>query len=334
MGTHYEQLSLRERMEIDLLRREGLPVRAIALRLQRSASTISRELRRNTQATKQWSGPYDGERAHRLTARRRRWDARFKLARQKDLETIVRERLAMGHSPEQIAGRLAREYGRHVISHESIYRFAYHRVDQGDYLNRLLPRGKFRRGRVGHRGGSPASFIKARRPISERDSEAADRATPGHWEADFVLFARYGDNLLVLHERTSRYIMVDHPPDRKAERTAERLAALLAQAPKPLRKTLAVDNGTEFAMHYRLTEQLDLKTYFCDPHAPWQKGGVENAIGRIRRYLPRKTNLADLSPERLASIIAIYNNTPRKCLDFKTPAEAFSELKSTVALQT
>ena len=149
-----------------------------------------------------------------------------------------------------------------------------------------------------------------------------------------MLFARYGDNVLVAHERTSRFIMLDHPPDRKAERTAQRLTALLAQAPKPLRKTLAVDNGTEFAMHYRLTELLDLKTYFCDPHSPWQKGGVENAIGRLRRYLPRKTNLAELSPDRIVSVLNAYNNTPRKCLDFKTPAEAFSELKSTVALQT
>ena len=334
MGNHYIQLSLRERMEIDLLRREGWGVRAIGLRLQRSAATISRELRRNARPTKQWSGPYDGERAHGLAARRRRWDARFKLARQPDLAQSVRERLAMGHSPEQIAGRLALEEGRTVISHESIYRFIYHRSAQNDYWRRLLPRHKFRRGRVGKRGGSAASFIKDRRPISERDSEAADRASPGHWEADFMLFARYGDNVLVAHERTSRFIMLDHPPDRKAERTAQRLTALLAQAPKPLRKTLAVDNGTEFAMHYRLTELLDLKTYFCDPHSPWQKGGVENAIGRLRRYLPRKTNLAELSPDRIVSVLNAYNNTPRKCLDFKTPAEAFSELKSTVALQT
>lgn len=334
MGRHYDQLSLRERMEIDLLRRSGLSARSIGLRIGRSASTISRELRRNARPTKQWSGPYDGERAHRLTARRRRWDPRFKLARQPDLAEHVRRRLAMGHLPEQIAGRLTREHGRTVISYESIYRFIYHCSAQKNYWHRLLPRRKSRRGRLGKRGGSAASYIKHRRPLSERPGEAADRATPGHWEADFMLFAKYGDNLLVAHERQCRFLMLDHPADRKAERTAEHLTKLFRQVPEPLRKTLSVDNGTEFALHYRLTKTLRMQTYFCDPHAPWQKGGVENAIGRLRRHLPRKTRLGDLTPRQIARIAKLYNDTPRKCLDFQTPAEAFSILKSNVALQT
>jgi IS30 family transposase len=333
MGQHYDQLSLRERMEIDVLRRQGLSGRAIGRRLGRSASTISRELTRNARPTRQWREPYDGERAHRLAARRRQWDPRFKLARQPDLADHVRKSLAMGHSPEQIAGRLAREHARTVISSESIYRFIYHRAAQKDYWNRLLPRRKFRRGRSRRRAG-PASTIKQRRPISERAAEVADRATPGHWEADFMLFARYGHGLLVAHERHSRLILLDHPPDRKAWRTAQALARLLEPIPPTLRKTLTLDNGTEFAMHYRLTEQFAMQTYFCEPHAPWQKGGIENAIGRLRRRLPRKTDLADLTPRQLAAIVHAYNNTPRKCLAFKTPAEAFSTLMSNVALQT
>jgi IS30 family transposase len=104
--------------------------------------------------------------------------------------------------------------------------------------------------------------------------------------------------------------------------------------PPPLRKTLTLDNGTEFALHYQLTDQLGLETYFCDIRSPWQKGGIENAIGRLRRLLPRKTKLADVSSQQIARIVRAYNNTPRKCLDFRTPAEAFSALKSTVALQT
>ena len=149
-----------------------------------------------------------------------------------------------------------------------------------------------------------------------------------------MLFAKYGQGLLIAHERQSRYTILDNPPDRKAERTARHLAKLLEPIPPPLRKTLTIDNGTEFALHYRLTEQLALQTYFCDFHSPWQKGGIENAIGRLRRKLPRKTNLASLSRRQLAGIIQTYNDTPRKCLDFKTPAEAFSLLKLTVALQT
>lgn len=140
-----------------------------------------------------------------------------------------------------------------------------------------------------------------------------------------MLFARYGHNILVAHERTSRITLLAHPPDRKASRTAHALANLIGPWPEPMRSTLTVDNGTEFAEHYRLTEQLGIKTFFCDTHAPWQKGGIENAIGRLRRYLPRKTNLETLSPDQLVAIAAHYNNTPRKCLDFRTPAEACSD---------
>ena len=334
MGQCYGQLSLEERIEIYRLRAAGESMQMIARTLERHVSTISREIRRNSLATKVWAGGYAPARAQRLAERRRRWDGRFKLARQPDLQDLVKDRLAMGHSPEQIAGRLTLEHGHTVISHESIYRFAYHRSAQKDYWHRLLPRRKFRRGRLGKRGGSAASAIKFRRSISERAVDVADRATPGHWEADFMLFARYGQGLLVAHERQSRFTILDHPPDRKAKRTARRLATLLKPIPPSLRQTLTIDNGTEFALHYRLTEQLAMQTYFCDPHSPWQKGGVENAIGRLRRRLPRKTNLADLSSRQIASIVNAYNNTPRKCLDFKTPAEAFSLLKSTVALQT
>ena len=91
-----------------------------------------------------------------------------------------------------------------------------------------------------------------------------------------------------------------------------------------MRQTITFDNGTEFARHYEL-KAIGIDTYFCDPHAPWQKGGIENAIGRMRRLLPRKTDLAQLDDTSLLTLIAAYNNTPRKCLDFKTPAEAFSD---------
>lgn len=334
MGQCYGQLSLEERIEIYRLHAGGESMQTIAHTLERHVSTISREISRNSAATKVWLGGYCPARAQKLAERRRHWDGRFKLARQPNLRGLVRDRLAMGHSPEQIAGRLTLEHGHTVISHESIYRFIYHRSAQKDYWHRLLPRRKLRRGRRGRRGGSPASFIKQRRSITERPVDVESRSTPGHWEADFMLFARYGQGLLVAHERQSRFTILDHPADRKAERTARRLATLLKPIPLPLRKTLTIDNGTEFALHYRLTEQLALQTYFCDPHSPWQKGGVENTIGRLRRRLPRKTNLADLTARQLASIVRAYNDTPRKCLDFKTPAEAFSLLKSTVALQT
>ncbi|WXC84518.1 IS30 family transposase [Bradyrhizobium septentrionale] len=177
----------------------------IASALDRATSTISRELKRNSRPTKVWRGGYEPVRAQQLAERRRRQDGRFKLARQPALRDCVGKSLAMGHSPEQIAGRLAREHGRVMISHESIYRFIYHRTAQKDYWHRLLPRHKLRRGRRRRPGGSPASFIKQRRSIDERPSEVEGRGTPGHWEADFMLFARYGQGLLVLHGRQARF---------------------------------------------------------------------------------------------------------------------------------
>ena len=106
---------------------------------------------------------------------------------------------------------------------------------------------------------------------------------------------------------------------------ARKLKRLFTNLPKPLRRTITFDNGTEFANHHEL-HSLAIKTFFCDPYAPWQKGGIENAIGRMRRFLPRKTDLATLPHRRFLALVCAYNNTPRKCLDFKTPAEAFSKV--------
>ena len=331
MGRCYGQLSLEERVEIYRLHAGGRSQNQIASALGRAPSTISRELRRNSRPTKVWAGGYEPVRAQQLTERRRRRDCRFKLARQPDLRDRVGKGLAMGHSPEQIAGRLALEHGRVVVSHESIYRFIYHRTAQKDYWYRLLPRHKKMRGR---RGRSRISVIQHRRSIAERPAEAEGRGTPGHWEADFMLFARCGQGLLVLHERQTRFNIVHPPPDRKALLTARTIARRLGKLPGAMRKTISFDNGNEFAEHHRLHRILGLQTFFCDPHSPWQKGGVENSIGRLQRFLPRKADLNLITAADLRRHVHRLNNTPRKCLDFKTPAEAFSELKSTVALRS
>lgn len=333
MGRCYGQLSLEERVEIYRLHEGGRSQNQIAVALGRSRSTISRELGRNSRPTKVWAGGYEPIRAQYLTERRRRWDCRFKLARQPNLRARVGKSLAMGHSPEQIAGRLARQHGRVIISHESIYRFIYHRTAQGDYWYRLLPRHKKIRGRRRRRGGSSASLIKHRRSITERPAEVDGRKTPGHWEADFMMFSRCGQGLMVLHERQSRFSMLHRPADRKAVPTARAIARQLGKLPQALRHTISFDNGNEFAEHHRLHDSLGVQTFFCDPHSPWQKGGVENAIGRLRRWLPRKTDLSLITTADLRRYVQRLNNTPRKCLDFMTPAEAFSKLGSTVALQ-
>jgi IS30 family transposase len=319
MGRRYEQLSLEDRCELARLQASGRSIRQIAAALDRSPSTISRELRRNRGAA---LGYKPGHAQERTQARR--WMG-SRLQRDPALRRAVLERLAQGWSPEQVAGRLARERGRKVISYESIYRFIYAEITRTkNYRWRhYLPRGKSRRGFRGRRGGSSATFIEGRISVAERPLDAADRKTAGHWEADLMLFSKYGQAVLTVHERKSRLLLASRPPDKRATRVARHLARLFAAMPLALRQTVTFDNGTEFARHKSL-HRLAIKTFFCDRYAPWQKGGIENAIGRMRRFMPRKTDLAILPNKRFRALINAYNNTPRKCLDFRTPAEAFS----------
>ena len=318
MGTGYQQLGLEERCEIARLQAQGRSLRQIASALDRAPSSISRELKRNISRQK---GYLPAQAQDQTKARR--WKG-SRLDRKPLLRSTVLSLMARGWSPEQVAGRLARQYGAAVISHESIYRFIYAQITRtNDYSwRRYLPRGKAKRGFRGHRGGSPANFIKDRVSIAQRPKEATDRSNPGHWEADLMMFAKHSQNILTLHERCSRILLAARHPSKAAEPTAQTLLALLTPLPDPLRKTLTFDNGSEFSHHSEL-HAISFQTFFCDPHSPWQKGGIENAIGRMRRFLSRKTDLATLPEHSFNAMLQIYNNTPRKCLNFKTPAEVF-----------
>lgn len=330
MGRRYMQLSLAERIEIYHLLESGYSRRAIAHSLGRAPSTISREIRRNSKVTKQFAGGYLPERAHHLTARRRQWDARFKMQRQPALRDLVHRRLAMGWSPQQISGRLARDNAPMRISHESIYRYVYHRTSaHQDYWHRLLPYRKNRRGRLKRGGLGSVETIKYRRPIAERPATVADRCEHGHWEADLMSFSKYGQYVVVLHERSSRMLYLTRIARKTATHVAKAITRLLKPLPADMRRSITFDNGTEFALHYTLHKRIHVETFFCDPHAPWQKGGIENAIGRMRRPLPRKTDLAKLPRQKIQSVTKTYNNTPRKCLAYQTPNEVFNR----VALQ-
>ena len=321
MGHGYRQLSLDDRCEIARLQANGCSVRQIAAALDRPPSTIARELKRNAGSTLGYKAAF----AQQQT-RARRWKG-SRLDRNVKLRQAVLERLAQGWSPEQVAGRLARESSRRVISYESIYRFIYAQIGRTkDYRWRhYLPRAKSRRGFRGRKGGSAARLIEGRIGLSERPPDVGDRSTPGHWEADLMLFSKYGQAVLTVHERQSRLLVAMRPANKAADRIARHLSAIFATLPARLRRTVTFDNGTEFARHRRL-HRFAIDTFFCDPHAPWQKGGIENAIGRMRRFIPRKTDLATLPNVRFQQLVAAYNNTPRKCLDWQTPAEAFSKV--------
>jgi IS30 family transposase len=314
--SHYRQLSIEERCEIARLHEDGQSIQKIAAALDRQPSTISRELKRNSGSKVGYRPSYAQQQAAA-----RRWSG-SRLERNEALREQILDHLADGWSPEQVAGRLAREHGRTVISHETIYRFIHAQLKRSNDCGwrRYLLRGKLKRGWAKKRG---TLLFRNRRSIHDRPAEAQDRATAGHWEADAMLFSTAGQAVLVAHERRSRITLVIRPTNLKAEPTAKALADILNPMPSNMLRTITFDNGTEFARHYRLTEQLGIDTYFCDIRSPWQKGGVENAIGRLRRTLPRKTNLDAISNDAIDKLVSRYNNTPRKCLGFQTPAETF-----------
>jgi len=333
MGKRYDQLGLQERIEIYRLYTDGESRRAIASALSRSVATISRELQRNSKTSRLWPGGYDPQRAQQLTQRRHARGRAHKLERLPVLRQQVLDLLQLGWSPEQIAGRLARQQPHAPISYESIYRYIYWRSwSFNGTLHRLLPRHKYRRRRRRENRRWSKTAIFHRASIHQRPARVARRAHPGHWEVDLMGFSKQGQYLLVAHERKSRWTLLRRQNAKSAQSVADNLSKVLLSLPPRSYRSMTFDNGSEFSKHYLLARQHGIQTWFCDTHSPWQKGGIENAIGRLRRMLPRKTDLDTLPKRTLAHFINRYNNTPRKCLGFKTPNEVF--FQDTVALQT
>jgi IS30 family transposase len=319
MGKKYEQITLEERCTIARLRQAGQSIRQIAAALDRSPSSVSRELRRNHGAQVGYKPTYAQEQAVA-----RRWKG-SRLQRNAKLRDLVLGFLQRDWSPEQVAGWLKRQKQPITVSHETIYRFIYaqiRRTNDGAWRH-YLPRAKYKRGWRAKAGGSPASFIKGRVSIALRPDGVQRRCTFGHWEADLMHFAAPGQTILVAHERKSRLLLLAKQPSKAAQPAADQLLAWFQSLDRRLRKTVTFDNGTEFAEHHILTDEFAIRTFFCDPHSPWQKGSVENAIGRMRRPLPRKTNLNTVDDHSLRALVVAYNNTPRKCLGFKSPAQTF-----------
>ena len=319
MGKHYDQVALEERCTIARLHQAGQSIRQIATALDRAPSSISRELKRNRGRQVGYQPGYAQEQAAA-----RRWKG-SRLERNASLRDLVLGGLQGGWSPEQVAGWLRHHKEPISVSHETIYRFIYaqiRRTNDGAWRH-YLPRAKGKRGWRSKPGGSPASFIKGRVSIALRPDGVQRRSTFGHWEADLMHFATPGQTILVAHERKSRLLLLAKQPSKAAQPAADQLLAWFQSLDRRLRKTITFDNGTEFAEHYVLTNELAIQTFFCDPHSPWQKGSIENAIGRMRRPLPRKTNLNTIDDDSLRALVVAYNNTPRKCLGFISPAQAF-----------
>jgi len=316
MGENYSHLTLEERCRLRGLMEMGLGVSEIARRLGRHRGTLYREIGRNRCV----AGYRPDSAARRAWARKIRGS---QIERSTRLRDHIEDRLAMGWSPEQIAGRMEREGLEHGVCAESIYRHVYSPAGRRSGLPRQLAQRKARRGRR-RRNGQREPSIPNRVPIHQRPTKAHLRSEFGHWEGDLMHFRRQRDILLTLQERRSRLTLARRLLSKDAGLTADAIAAELGGLAPQARRTITHDNGGEFARHETVTDQIGLRAYFCDPHSPWQRGGIENANGRLRRDFPRKSSLGGNTDDDIDDVIWNLNSTPRKCLGYRTPIEAFA----------
>ena len=325
----YKQLSLEERKKLFLMMKQGLPMSKIAKNLKRDRSTISLELKRNT-VDKEFG--YLPDEAHRL-AQERKAKHGLKINRSPELKKEIIEKLKDGWSPEIIAGKMKLQASPFRICHESIYQFVYTEEGLALGLFKCLLKARPKRGLMF--GRTPRSVIPEYISIHDRPDHIATREAFGHMEGDLTFCtANQSMNIGVVVERKTRFVQLLLNESKHSTVVMKGMFNKLVKLPTVARQSVTFDNGREFTRHTLLKRFMGMETYFCDKHAPWQKGQVEQMNVMLHRYLPKNSNLKDVSCEHIELIQNKLNNRPRKCLGYKTPAEAFEEeLCKLVALQ-
>lgn len=314
---NYQQLDQEERFRIAALKCEKLGVREIARRLGRSASTVSREIRRNAYPTDGHYRPAHADKMARGRRRRCRKGSRFAPSQWRQVERLIRK----DHSPEQAAGRLKRQ-GDFSISHETIYAHVWRdKRNDGTLHAHLRGARKQRRKRYGR--SDSRGRLAGKRNIAERPAAVERRIEHGHWEIDTVLGSGKGC-VLTLVERVSGYVLIGKLEARTVEETVARGCRLLARHPQMFR-TITADNGCEFHGYKRIEARYDIPFYFANPHHSWERGTNENTNGLIRQYLKKGASLDTLTQVECDRIARILNNRPRKRHDYQTPEEVFSK---------
>ena len=320
-------LTTAEREEISRGVARGEALRAIARRLRRAPSTISREIRRHG-----GRAAYRAQRADRRAWARTRRPKVCRLATRPRLRHAIAGKLARQWSPDQIAGWLRVTFPSDPdmhVSHETIYRSLF--VQSRGVLKRALQRHLRRHGhrrqaraatRVGHYPGHIVDAVS----IRHRPAEATDRAVPGHWEGDLLMGARRASQVATLVERQSRYVVLVRVPQADTQTVVRALARRVHRLPQGLMKSLTWDRGTELAGHRAFTIATDVQVYFCDPQSPWQRGSNENTNGLLRQYFPDGTDLAHYSQPQLDAVAQQLNTRPRKTLGYKTPAATLAQI--------
>lgn len=318
-------LSVAEREEIAVGLARGESYRVIGVRIGRAASTVCREVARNSVR-----GVYRAHLAQREAQERARRPKPAKLAVNGGLRRWVQGKLERNWSPEEISARLRTEFPdapEMRVSAETIYQSLY--VQGRGALRRELA-AHLRTGRALRRPRRAGQERRGKIPgmvnISQRPAQAGDRAVPGHWEGDLIEGRAGKSHIGTLVERSTRFTMLVPLPDGKsAAAVAAALTPVIAGLPDALRRSLTWDQGPEMAEHKKIAVAADCAIYFCDPHSPWQRGSNENTNGLLRQYFPKGTALAAHSPQHLQAVADELNGRPRKTLGWKTPAEALAE---------
>ena len=324
--TGKSHITASERDQIGVLLASRVSQNEIARKLGRSRSSVSYEIKHNSQG-----GEYHPIQANYLSRERNLASQRKHALKDSSLYDYVIDKLRWGWSPEQIAGRLKKHnQGKTVISYETIYRYIYGPKGQQENLREYLPRAHKKRYPKRHRK-SYRRGIPNRMNISLRSKQANARKEFGHWEADVVEGRAHSGGIQTLLERKTRYYQARLLPNIDSEYGVRAQKRLLSRLPQAALKSVVFDNGRENYNHEQLQRDLSIQTYFCDPYAAWQKGANENHNGILRRYIPKKTDLSTVHQWELYLIIEEMNNKPRKCLKYQTPKEAFKqELKTAI----
>lgn len=322
------KLAPMERDQLAVFLAQNVSLSEIGRRLSRSKSTISEEVKRNRRWDKiKECFVYEAifaqdETDKRMVKRRIRPSLKNKW-----IWTYVIEHLRMGWSPEQIEGRLKREYGNdyhYTIGHEAIYQYIYSPQNKDENLMEYLPRKQ--KGRKKQNGRSVHKVrIQARVSIHKRPEKVNNRQEFGHFEGDTVEGIRsVGDGIHTEVERLSRITFATKVQSITSEEGIKAQQKIFTDLPQKARRSTTLDNGRENHLHMRL-KSIGMKTYFADPYASWQRGTNENHNGLLRRYLPKGTNFQTVTQEELNDIVNEINNRPRKVLKYQTPLEVFNE---------
>ena len=318
MPKTYKQLNPNERDILAVLKSKGKSLREIASVLNRSPSTLSRELKRN--APPIYTGYYLSHKAQDRADRRKRDSHRRQRLKNDFIRQYVEKRLSLGWSPELIAGRLPIDHPGRSISHEAIYQWVY---QDATHLILSLVRAHRKRKHRGYSRKHKKSHIPERISIKKRPKAVLKRLHIGHWETDTISCRKSYQAVQVTVERKARYTKMAKLRTKSARAMSIALTRRLSHYPRKLRLSITYDNGPENAEHLRTNKILGTSSYFCEPFHSYERGTVENTIGLVRRFLPKKTNLANISQDHLTKIEYWLNKRPRKCLAFKNPAEVF-----------